>query len=488
MRFFAKFPIAARVPAAVLLLAAGLLLAAPPAARAEDSVASEPTALGLQLLERFEVRDLADGLLLQPRVETSAVRVIEISDDGEILVNGKSFDERELAGFLGRDGELVAELLALDADARFAAFGHSRQARAPRVERRVSRRGKVTVEAPIVVPGARVRLESSGDDRVSIGRSIHVRTGESVKEAVCIGCGVTIDGRTASNAVAIGGSVRVGKEGRVGGEAVAVGGSVRVEDGGQIDGDAVAVGGTVETRGEGVIGGQRTSVGLGGPWFDGWSWGFPWGAFSDFGRLLTAILRTGVLALLAVLTLLLARPAVDTASRRASAEPWKAAFAGLLAQLLFLPVLVLVVVVLAVSIIGIPLLVLVPFACLALVIATFVGYVGVAQILGRGIERRFGAAFGPLLAVVVGVVAIQAISLLGRLVSLPGGWLAIAGFSLVGLGFFLKYIAWTVGLGAMTLAAFGGDWRRATPVSVAAPPAAPEPEPEGPADEERPSI
>jgi hypothetical protein len=185
--------------------------------------------------------------------------------------------------------------------------------------------------------------------------------------------------------------------------------------------------------------------------------------------------RTGVLALLAVLAVLLARPGVEVAAARIASEPWKAAFAGLLAQLLFLPVLVLVVVVLAISIIGIPLLVLVPFALVALVIANFLGYVGVARVLGGGAERRFDwSASSVALSVVVGVALIQALSLLGRALSLPGGWLAMLGFTIVGLGFFVKYVVWTMGLGAMTLAALSGDWRRPR-VAAATPPPPPPP-------------
>jgi hypothetical protein len=199
--------------------------------------------------------------------------------------------------------------------------------------------------------------------------------------------------------------------------------------------------------------------------------GLPWSAFSDFGRLISALVRTGVLALLAVLAVLIARPGVEVAAARIASEPWKAAFAGLLAQLLFLPVLVLVMVVLAVSIIGIPLLVLVPFALLALMVANFLGFVGVARVLGGGAERQFNwSASSVALSVVVGVVLIQALSLVGRVLSLPGGWLAVLGFTFVGLGFFVKYVVWTMGLGAMTLAALSGEWRRPRETSVAVPP------------------
>jgi hypothetical protein len=111
-----------------------------------------------------------------------------------------------------------------------------------------------------------------------------------------------------------------------------------------------------------------------------------------------------------------------------------------------------------------------------MIVATFVGFVGVAKVLGGVIERRFNWSASSLaMMVIVGVVAIQATSLIGRALSLPGGWLAITGFTLVGLGFFFKYVAWTVGLGSMTLAALAGEWRRQAAAPVATPPSPPPP-------------
>src|SRR5690606_4184351 len=117
-------------------------------------------------------------------------------------------------------------------------------------------------------------------------------------------------------------------------------------------------------------------------------------AFGDFRKLVAATFRTGVLALLGIGVLLLMRPALDRAGSRAHREPWKALFAGLLLQLFFLPILVLVTFVLAVSIIGIPLLALVPVALLALLIGSLLGFVAVARNLGQFLEERFDRRAG----------------------------------------------------------------------------------------------
>jgi hypothetical protein len=475
MRFFVDRSAAV---AAAFVVGAALLLAAPAAAQEAPAAAENATAaaeLGERVFERFEVRDLDESILLRPRAEGSEVRSIEITEDDELLINGRDADRARLDELLGADAATVRELFDLDAADRREALGFWSDRPSRRRATTSRNAGRVEVDVPVGI--GHVRVRGSGDDRVSVGRSIKLEEGESAGQVVCVGCSVEIAGETSGDAVAVGGSVRV--TGTVGGNAVAIGGGVTVEDGALVEGDGVSVGGGIETVGSGEVEGEVVNVGIGGPWIGEWgggSWAFPWGAFSDFGRLITALIRTGVLALLAVLGILIARPGVEVAAARIAAEPWKAAFAGLLAQLLFLPLLILVCVVLAVSIIGIPLLVLVPFALLALVVANFLGFVGVARVLGAGAERRFGwAASSVALSVVVGVVLIQAVSLTGRAVSLPGGWLAVVGFTMVGVGFFLKYVAWTMGLGAMTLAALSGEWRRPRAAAYVppAPPAAP---------------
>lgn len=462
LRFFAG----ARALAAgfALALAVSALAAPAPALAAEVAVESD---LGERVRARFEVDALREGLLLRPVTPGGAVRSIELADDGEVLVNGKPFDEEELASFLGADGALLVELVRLDADERRARLGL-----VPVEPAAESVEGEdVQVGVEVDVPGLPgVKVSGSKEDRISVGRSIRLEAGESARDVVCVGCSIEIAGEARGDAVAVGGSVDVESSGQVGGNTVSVGGSTDIAAGAVVEGDAVAVGGTVEVAAGGEVRGQRSSVGWGG-WglgggHDGW---FPFGFASNASSLVWAIFRTVFLALLVWLVLLVARPAVAVAERRVVAEPWKAVFAGLLTQLLFLPVLVLVTVILAVSIIGIPLLVLVPVALVALVIAALVGFASVAATAGRALERRYGSHLAsPFLVALLGVTAIQALSILGRLIGLPGGAFGLFGFVLMAAGFCVKYVAWTLGLGAMTLVALGRDWRRPAPPTAAA--------------------
>jgi hypothetical protein len=84
--------------------------------------------------------------------------------------------------------------------------------------------------------------DRKGNDRTAVGESIEVAAGETVRDAVSTGGSVTV-------------------RGHVTGDAVAVGGSVTLEPGGRVDGDAVAVGGTVEVKPGATLGGERTAVG-----------------------------------------------------------------------------------------------------------------------------------------------------------------------------------------------------------------------------------
>ena len=125
--------------------------------------------------------------------------------------------------------------------------------------------------------------------------------------------------------------------------------------------------------------------------------------------------------------------------------------------------LVFVTVILAVSIVGIPLLVLVPVAVLALLVATLVGFAAVAAVARPlGEAQRFGWQLARARSCRSWSASpmIQGVTILARLIGLPGGFLGLFAFALIALGFFLKYAAWTMGLGAMTLSLLGRDWRR----------------------------
>jgi hypothetical protein len=167
------------------------------------------------------------------------------------------------------------------------------------------------------------------------------------------------------------------------------------------------------------------------------------------------VMRVAVLCLLSCIVLFAGREYVERVGARAAAEPLKAGAIGLLAQLLFGPLLILTVIVLVITIVGIPLLLLLPFALLALGLVLLVGFTGVAYNVGRLASERFAWNHdNPYLTTITGIVLLVSPVLLGRLIGL-GEWLLfpVTG-TLVFLGLLAEYLAWTVGFGAVALLRF----------------------------------
>jgi hypothetical protein len=137
---------------------------------------------------------------------------------------------------------------------------------------------------------------------------------------------------------------------------------------------------------------------------------------------------------------------------------------GLAAQLLFVPLLVITVVVLAVSIIGIPLLLLVPFGLLAVAVALVLGFAGSACAVGRWVGRRAGSDMpGLLVSLVVGLAVLFALTIIARFLGVAGLPVGLVLGGILAVGFVVEYVAWTVGLGGVLLSRFG---RREAPSAV----------------------
>jgi hypothetical protein len=144
------------------------------------------------------------------------------------------------------------------------------------------------------------------------------------------------------------------------------------------------------------------------------------------------------------------RTSVERVAERAATDPLRAGLVGFAAQIMFVPILILTVVVLAISIVGIPLLALIPFAILLAIIGLILGFSGVAFHVGRMLNERFGwTGRGEYVTVLLGVVAIAALTVLARSVALVTG--AFLGWPLLVVGLLVEYAAWTLGLGAAIL-------------------------------------
>jgi hypothetical protein len=418
---------------------------------------------------RFRVLQLHDGVVLTPRREVRGLQSIEIRN-GLIAIDGSPATGAQLRERLGADADLVLQVSYLPAETLAAWSGVAAPAKVPDEDAAgPASRDKANdadaepdVPAPPPPPAPpepdthEWRRKSSA--KVHIGSSILVAEDELVTEpVVAVGGSVTVLGRVDDSVVAVGGSVHLGPKAHVRGDVTAVGGRIEQEKGASIDGSV-------------------NEVRFFGPQFHLQ----PWHMFAPFGgelfgswfRLLGTVLRISIVMLLTLLVMLIAARPVERIGDRAGREPWLSGFTGLLAQLLFVPVLVITVVVLAISIIGIPLLLLVPFAVIGFLIAILVGFTGVAHRVGRW-------AVGPhrpgLVALAVGVVLVSGIALISRGVSLLPVPLWPLTWVVGGLGFLAEYVVWTVGLGAALLTRFGtrGGSHPYAPASELPPPLPP---------------
>jgi hypothetical protein len=398
----------------------------------EAPSAQVDAALKSRVERRFRVLPLRDGVVLTPRRDVPGLKSIEIRD-GVISVDGNATTGSQLRELLEDDADLVLQV-------SYLAPAALRNWDAPPPPPPPS--------APEAPEAPQEREEPEHDEihwrkssaKVHIGSSIVVGEDELVTEpVVAVGGSVTVLGRVDDDVVAVGGSVKLGPKARVRGDVTAVGGSVTQEKGSHI-------GGAVnEVR----IGPQFNFAPM--HFFDGlWLDGFE--VIGDGFRLFGTAMRVSLLVLMVLLVALIAARPVSRIADRAGREPWTSGFTGLLAQLLFIPVLVITIVILAVSIIGIPLLLLVPFAIVAFLLAMLVGFAGVALRVGRW---AVGAERPVYMALSLGVVIVCAVALLLRVLQLlplpmwPITW--ILGLT----AFLIEYLAWTVGLGAALLTRFG---------------------------------
>jgi hypothetical protein len=164
---------------------------------------------------------------------------------------------------------------------------------------------------------------------------------------------------------------------------------------------------------------------------------------SRAGTLATTIARVLMFLLFVLIVTAVGQRPVQQIAARIAAEPLRAGLVGLLAEILFVPVLVVTIIALVISIIGIPLL-----------------------ILGEG-GGGGRPEHNPYLVVAVGLVVIAGLTLVGRLFAV-----AVGGFGapLYAVGYLIEYLAWTVGFGAAILAWLHLRRSPAAPV-MSAPPA-----------------
>ena len=279
-----------------------------------------------------------------------------------------------------------------------------------------------------------------------------------------IPAGTVVDGPV----VVAGGNLEV--LGTIRGTAIAVAGDVIVRNGGSVTGDAIAAFGDVTN--EGTIGGAaKPFTGTFGASLRALMRGDDTSPHPNRSPLNLALGWFTVMMLIGLGVLVFASPYLEGVVDVLGQSFWRSFLTGIVGELGVLPVILLVCVGLAITVIGA---LLIPFAVVALVLAVAglatLGFVAVARLTGDGLGgrgiARLSARGSSLRGVVVGLVVYMGLWLLAAaLINVP-----VAGTIIRVLALCVTFVAVTAGFGAALLSR--GGTKRDAAVTVAPAPAA----------------
>jgi hypothetical protein len=292
----------------------------------------------------------------------------------------------------------------------------------------------------------RPRRRSRGDGlHLRIAKDYYLPADQVVtRRVVIVGGAATIDGTVEDDFVVIGGSVRVGPTAHIRGDLTTVGGAVIVAAGADVTGQIHDVS---------VVWPELRFVLR--DWIRGADRGW-WAVLSLLGN----IFRLTLVMIAACVLAFVAPGWIGRIARRSSEVPLAAGLAGFAAQVLFVPVLAVTVAALVITLIGIPLLLLVPFVLLGLAVVWLAGFAAVAAHIGRRFRSRTGgdAIDVPVFDIACGVALLGVLSVIGSILALGPAAFGPAAAACAAAGVAIEYLAWTVGLGAALLAPFRPRW------------------------------
>ena len=417
---------------------------------AQTATAAE---LRMQLAGKYDIVPLQQGIALVPKAANPRVRMVQVVN-GAVPVDGDTLTAAQLRDRLGADAAMIVQLTYLSAvEQRQLASPEGATAAQPASGVTPA---PTTTPAPAAVPETPSRSVNRSGDIVRIGGgAVNVAENERVEGDVnAIGGPVTIDGEVTGDVVSVVGGLTLGPHAVVRGDVTAVGGPFKRDPQAQVFGkvNEVGIGANGQTIPPYRINPRNILFGT---------------VASRVGTLATTIARVLMFMLFLLIVTAVGQRPVQQIAARIAAEPLRAGLVGLLAEILFVPVLVLTIIGLVISIIGIPLLILVPFGIVLVGVVMLVGFTGAAHIAGGWVLDRFGRTErNPYVVVATGVIVIAGVTLIGRLFAL-----AVGGFGapLYVAGYLIEYLAWTVGFGAAILAWLQTRRAAAAPVVPATP-------------------
>ena len=265
-----------------------------------------------------------------------------------------------------------------------------------------------------------------------------------------VAAGESISGRLAAE-----GTIEV--HGTVAGSVVAIGGDVIVHEGGIVRGDAISIGGRVRLEGGTVDGEMRSlsGVGAGLPRPAGAARRSPAEATQHAIALTLGWLT--MIAIIGIGVLMFAGSHLQAVEEALAQRFSKSFWVGVLGQLAIAPVLLLVIIALAVTVIGI---LLIPFAVVAYALLVagllMLGFLAAANRTGAALVRSDARGAqaerrARLRALMLGIVLYLGLWLLAAAFT----WSPIAGGILRAIAAVVSWVALTLGLGATILTRAG---------------------------------
>jgi hypothetical protein len=345
-------------------------------------------------------------------------------------------DTVSIEGKIGRDGKRVKIHISDEGISVEAGEGH---------EKVIEARDGETVSGET----SRRRNRERSNDIVKFGEDVFVDKDEVV----------------AGDLVVFGGDATV--LGRVMGDVVVFGGDLNLRSGAEINGEAVVIGGKLKEDSDAVIQGERVVINT---WLPVWRLG----GFIHQGTTLIGLVGVVVkfifVLILSSLALLFMKERVKKSRDFLNAQYLRSfgwGFAISFGAIFIIPVLLIL---LAITIIGIPLDILIAFLLVGVLILAWTVF---AYDLGKRLDERLDLAIaGPFWILAVGMAALHLPIFVGYGLSMFA-FLSPVGLALRILGKVIFLFAFVTGLGALVMSKFGKNTITFSDGESAPPPAAP---------------
>ena len=303
---------------------------------------------------------------------------------------------------------------------------------------------ELDVKGVVKIGDGVIRITSDGDTQIVRRRGVHINgpvvvvdDGSAGLVRVFADAEVAPGERIEGDVVAVFGSVEVA--GHVSGNVAAVFGSVSLKPGAVVDGDVVAIGGALDQAAGAVVNGESVSLGL-----FSWHPGVP-----TLRVLLLSVLGSWIMTLILgwMLTLVFPhrmRRVAITASQRTAGSFVLGVASG--------PLVVIAVVLMLITVVGIPFALMLPLAYIFIVWA---GQLTTAYVLGCRLLRRTIGEGQPMAPLAAGTLFVAMFFALAAILAGPQGALRTFALFFTLLGTLLVLGLSVVGTGAVLLSRFG---------------------------------